>query len=61
MRSFGHRLDAGIEPDALVALVRELADGDVHGSSCNCRCPGHLDSRRVMRAARKRDVDGLHP
>jgi methylenetetrahydrofolate dehydrogenase (NADP+) / methenyltetrahydrofolate cyclohydrolase len=63
MRSFGHRLEAGVGQAALLALVRELgARTDVHGILVQLPLPPHLDARRVIESLPpEKDVDGLHP
>jgi methylenetetrahydrofolate dehydrogenase (NADP+)/methenyltetrahydrofolate cyclohydrolase len=63
MRSFGHRLAAGMGEPELIALVRELGcRSDVHGILVQLPLPGHLDARQVIEALPpEKDVDGLHP
>jgi methylenetetrahydrofolate dehydrogenase (NADP+) / methenyltetrahydrofolate cyclohydrolase len=63
MRSFGHRLGAGIGQAELVAVVHELARRpDVHGILVQLPLPPHLDARATIEALPPdKDVDGLHP
>jgi methylenetetrahydrofolate dehydrogenase (NADP+)/methenyltetrahydrofolate cyclohydrolase len=63
MRSFGHRLGAGIGQGELTALVRELGRRpDVHGILVQLPLPAALDARGVIEALPpEKDVDGLHP
>lgn len=63
MRSFGHRLQASVTQDELLALVGQLAaDPDVHGILVQLPLPSGLDAAAVVAAIPpEKDVDGLHP
>jgi methylenetetrahydrofolate dehydrogenase (NADP+)/methenyltetrahydrofolate cyclohydrolase len=63
MRSFDHRLPAGITEADLLAVLAELnVDDRVHGILVQLPLPPHIDTMRVMAALDPdKDVDGLHP
>jgi methylenetetrahydrofolate dehydrogenase (NADP+)/methenyltetrahydrofolate cyclohydrolase len=63
IRSFGHRLPAGVAQAELVALVRELGRrADVHGILVQLPLPAPLDAQQVIdELPPEKDVDGLHP
>jgi methylenetetrahydrofolate dehydrogenase (NADP+)/methenyltetrahydrofolate cyclohydrolase len=63
IRSFGHRLPAGIPQAELLGLVRELGRrDDVHGILVQLPLPRALDAQAVIEAIPpEKDVDGLHP
>jgi methylenetetrahydrofolate dehydrogenase (NADP+)/methenyltetrahydrofolate cyclohydrolase len=62
IRSFGHRLGAGIGQAELVSVVHELgARPEVHGILVQLPLPKPLDAREVIAALPPdKDVDGLH-
>jgi methylenetetrahydrofolate dehydrogenase (NADP+)/methenyltetrahydrofolate cyclohydrolase len=63
IRSFGHRLPAGIAQAELLGVVRELGRrDDVHGILVQLPLPRPLDAQAVIEALPpEKDVDGLHP
>lgn len=63
MRSVHHGIEAGIEQEELLDLVRRLGeDDDVDGILVQLPLPAHLDSDAVVQAIDPRkDVDGLTP
>ncbi|WP_218064144.1 bifunctional 5,10-methylenetetrahydrofolate dehydrogenase/5,10-methenyltetrahydrofolate cyclohydrolase [Nguyenibacter vanlangensis] len=62
MRSFEHRLPAGVSSDALLDLIDRLnADPAVHGILVQLPLPSHLSSPTILAAIRpEKDVDGFH-
>lgn len=62
MRSFTHRLDAGVAEADLLALIHTLnADAAVHGILVQLPLPAHIDADLVLNAIDPRkDVDGFH-
>lgn len=63
IRSFGHRLPAGIAQAELLGVVREVGRrDDVHGILVQLPLPRPLDAQAVIEALPpEKDVDGLHP
>ena len=63
MRSFDHRLAAGITEAELLALVQKLnRDSAVHGILVQMPLPSHIDAAKVIAAVDPaKDVDGFHP
>jgi methylenetetrahydrofolate dehydrogenase (NADP+)/methenyltetrahydrofolate cyclohydrolase len=63
IRSFGHRLPAGIPQTELLGVVRELGRrDDVQGILVQLPLPRPLDAQAVIEALPpEKDVDGLHP
>ena len=62
MRSFAHRLDAGVSQAKLLALVARLnADAAVHGILVQLPLPPQIDTAAVLAAIDPdKDVDGFH-
>jgi methylenetetrahydrofolate dehydrogenase (NADP+) / methenyltetrahydrofolate cyclohydrolase len=62
MRSFEHRLSAGVSQDELLALIARLnADSEVHGILVQLPLPEHIDAAAIIDAvAPEKDVDGFH-
>jgi methylenetetrahydrofolate dehydrogenase (NADP+)/methenyltetrahydrofolate cyclohydrolase len=63
LRSFTHRLPAGVAEDELLALLARLnADETVHGILVQLPLPQHMKAERVLRTVDPpKDVDGFHP
>jgi methylenetetrahydrofolate dehydrogenase (NADP+)/methenyltetrahydrofolate cyclohydrolase len=63
MRSFGHRLPAGVSQGELLGLIRQLGrTADVHGILVQLPLPKGLDAQAAVDALPpEKDVDGLHP
>jgi len=63
MRSFDHRLAAGITEAELLALVQKLnRDSAVHGILVQMPLPPGIDAAKVIAAVDPvKDVDGFHP
>jgi methylenetetrahydrofolate dehydrogenase (NADP+) / methenyltetrahydrofolate cyclohydrolase len=63
MRSFDHRLAAGVAEAELLALVSRLnADPAVHGILVQLPLPAQIDTQKVLAAIDPRkDIDGFHP
>jgi methylenetetrahydrofolate dehydrogenase (NADP+)/methenyltetrahydrofolate cyclohydrolase len=63
IRSFGHRVAAGVSQTELLGLVHELGrDASVHGILVQLPLPPGLDAHVVIDAIPPaKDVDGLHP
>jgi methylenetetrahydrofolate dehydrogenase (NADP+)/methenyltetrahydrofolate cyclohydrolase len=63
IRSEVHALDAGVGPERLAALIRELnARADIHGILLQLPLPGGYEADRFLAMIEPgKDVDGFHP
>jgi methylenetetrahydrofolate dehydrogenase (NADP+)/methenyltetrahydrofolate cyclohydrolase len=63
IRSEVHALDAGVGPERLSALIRELnARADIHGILLQLPLPGGYEADRFLAMIEpSKDVDGFHP
>jgi methylenetetrahydrofolate dehydrogenase (NADP+)/methenyltetrahydrofolate cyclohydrolase len=62
IRSFSHRLDAGVTTQELLGLIEQLnADDQINGILVQLPLPRHIDVRRVLETvAVDKDADGFH-